>query len=338
MACVLAGTQAPRWVTLGKTAAIRDAAERLGLRLQPLARLAPAERLARARAQRPATDSIFAELHDLLVAPLGALPPAAPLILAPDGALADLPWAAFYDRGSPAAPYLGQRHTLSLVPSLALLAMERPPAASGPPLALGCADAAIAPQVAAELAAYARIFPTAHVLPRASGDDLVGATGAALLHISAHGRLNARQPLLSAITLADGPLLLADVFNLNLAGTALTVLSACETSTVAPLGGLALALSGSFLAAGVTAVLAGLWQIDAEAARIFVEDCYGALRGGASLTAAIQQAQATLRESGYDHPYYWAALQPLMRVPDLSLPEVHGAGRLAGHPAPAASP
>ncbi|MBX0330280.1 CHAT domain-containing protein [Oscillochloris sp. ZM17-4] len=318
LACVLTRADPPRWVTLGKTAAIRDAAERLGLRLHPLAQLPPAERRARAQAQRRATDTIFAELHDLLVAPLGTMPADAPLILAPDGALADLPWAAFYERGSP-TPYLGQRHTLSLVPSLALLALERPPAASGPPLALGCADAAIAAQVEAELAAYARIFPTARVLPQASNADLAGARGAALLHISAHGRLNPQQPLLSAITLADGPLLLADVFNLDLTGTALAVLSACETSAVAPLGGLALALSGSFLAAGVTAVLAGLWQIDAEAARLFVESCYGALRDGASLTAAIQQAQATLRDSGYDHPYYWAALQPLMRAADVRI-------------------
>ncbi|NNJ13718.1 CHAT domain-containing protein, partial [Chloroflexales bacterium ZM16-3] len=257
--------------------------------------------------------------HDLLVAPLGTMPPAAPLILAPDGALADLPWAAFADRSSPATPYLGQRHTLSLVPSLTILALERPPVASDPPLALGCADAAIAAQVEAELAAYARIFPTARVLSQARNADLAGARGAALLHISAHGRLNPQQPLLSAITLADGPLLLADVFNLDLTGTTLAVLSACETSAVAPLGGLALALSGSFLAAGVTAVVAGLWQIDAEVARLFVADCYSALRDGATLTAAIQQAQATLRDSGYDHPYYWAALQPLMRTTDVRL-------------------
>ncbi len=320
MACLLTRSSAPRWVSLGKTAAIRDAAERLGLRLQSLAKLPPAAQRARAAAQRRATDMIFAELHDLLVTPLGPLLADAPLILAPDGALADLPWAAFYDRSSPTDPYLGQRHTLSLVPSLALLALERPPVAAGPPLALGCADAGIAAQVAAELAAYAQIFPTARVVPQATSGDLVGATGALLLHISAHGRLNAQQPLLSAITLADGPVLLADVFNLNLAGTALAVLSACETNAVAPLGGLALALSGSFLAAGVTAVVAGLWQIDAEAARIFVADCYRALRCDVGLGAAIQQAQSAVRAAGYDHPYYWAALQPLLRTADLRLP------------------
>jgi CHAT domain-containing protein len=319
-ACVITRSAAPRWVALGKTAAIRDVAERLGLRLQPLAKLPPSAQRARAQAQRRATDMIFAELHDLLVGPLGLPSADAPLILAPDGALADLPWAAFYDRTNLTTPYLGARHTLSLVPSLALLALERPPVASGPPLALGYADALIAPQVAAELAAYAQIFPSARVVPQATSDDLAGATGAALLHISAHGRLNAQQPLLSAITLADGPVLLADVFNLNLAGTALAVLSACETTAVAPLGGLALALSGSFLAAGVTAVVAGLWQIDAEAAQVFVTGCYGTLRSGAGLGAAIQQAQATLRDSGYDHPYYWAALQPLMRTADLRLP------------------
>ena len=319
-ACVLTRTAPPRWVVLGKTAAIRDAAERLSLRLHPLAKLPPAEQLARALAQRPATDTLFAELHTLLVAPLGLAPDGTPLILAPDGALADLPWAAFYDRGNPTVPYLGEQHTLSLVPSLAVLALALPPPANGPPLALGCADGAIALQVAAELDAYARIFPTARVVEQATSADLAGATGAALLHLSAHGRLNAEQPLLSAITLADGPVLLADIFNLNLAGTALAVLSACETNAVAPLGGLALALSGSFLAAGVTAVVAGLWQIDAEATRIGVEACYGALRGGAGLGAAMQQAQATVRAAGYDHPYYWAALQPLMRTAEFSLP------------------
>ncbi|MEI6776762.1 MAG: CHAT domain-containing protein [Chloroflexales bacterium] len=320
MACVLTRSAAPCWITLGKTTAIRDAAERLGLRLQTLAKLSPSVQQSCALTQRRATDMIFAELHDLLIAPLGPLLANAPLILAPDGALADLPWAAFYDRTNPTTPYLGQQHTLSLVPSLAVLALDLPPVANGPPLALGCADARIAPQVAAELAAYAQIFPTARIVPQATCGDLAGASGAALLHISAHGRLNAQQPLLSAITLADGPLLLADVFNLNLTGTALVVLSACETNMVAPLGGLALALSGSFLAAGVTAVVAGLWQIDAEAARIFVEGCYRALRSGVGLGSAIQQAQANVRAAGYDHPYYWAALQPLMRVADLIVP------------------
>ena len=320
MACLITRSAAPRWVRLGKTAAIRDAAERLGLRLQLLAKLPPAEQRIRATAQRRATDTIFAELHDLLIAPIGPLLADAPLILAPDGALADMPWAAFYDRSSPTTPYLGQRHTLSLVPSLAVLALDLPPVAAGPPLALGCADAGIAPQVAAELDTYAQIFPSARIVPQATSHDLVGATGAALLHISAHGRLNAQQPLLSAITLADGPLLLADVFNLNLTGTALVMLSACETNAVAPLGGLALALSGSFLAAGVTAVVAGLWQIDAEAARIFVEGCYRTLHSGAGLGTAIQAAQAAVRAAGYDHPYYWAALQPLMRVADLIVP------------------
>lgn len=322
-ACILTQTGIPQWVKLGKIAAILDVAERLSLRLLSLMRLPPEEQRLRAISQRQATDAILAELYDLLVKPLAELLGTAPLILAPDGALGDLPWAAFYDRSHPEQPYLGQQHLLSLVPTLALLASEYSSALAGPPLALGCADAQIAPYVTAELQTFTKIFPSGQVIPQASSADLKQAYRPAILHISAHGVLNPKQPLLSSIMLNDGPFLLADVFNLDLSATTLTILSACETNTISPLGGIALALSGAFLTTGVKAVIAGLWSIDAYAAQIFVERCYQILYDGATLELAIQQAQLAIRVAGYDHPYYWAAMQPLMRVCHLRIPLVY---------------
>ncbi len=316
-ACVLPASGLPHWVALGKTAVVIEAMERMTFYRRALQNQPPAQRRLAAIAQRPTINQSLARLYDLLVAPLRPWLDVERLVLAPDGALFDVPWAALYDQQqADGQPYVGERYELTLLPSLAVLALPRPAPASGPPTALGCSDTAqdIALQVDAELDTVQRLFPTARVINQAQVADLNATVAPRLLHLSAHGQLKHEEPLLSQIFLADGPFLLADAFNLALTGTELVLLSACETSAMPKQGGVALAVAGAFLAAGAQAVVAGLWRIDAEATARLVANLYGELCGGAELPAALRRAQQALRTAGYDHPYYWAALQPLMRT------------------------
>ncbi len=133
------------------------------------------------------------------------------------------------------------------------------------------------------------------------------------LHIAAHGELHAQEPLLSRLWLADGPYLLADALRLPLHGTELVTLSAYDTGTMPERGGIALALSGTFLMAGTQAVVSSLWPVDDAATQLFMRHLYAGLAEGLLLPAALQRAQRQLLSGEYAHPFYWAAFQLMMR-------------------------
>lgn len=128
-----------------------------------------------------------------------------------------------------------------------------------------------------------------------------------------HGHINPQSPLLSQLIFADGALLLADVLNLHVYGTALVTLSACDTATTPERGGVALALAGAFLTAGAQAVVASLWPVDDTATALMMEHLYAGLSAGQPISQALAHAQAHLRTAGYSHPYYWASFQALVR-------------------------
>jgi CHAT domain-containing protein len=62
----------------------------------------------------------------------------------------------------------------------------------------------------------------------------------------------------------------------------------------------------SFMVGGAARVLASLWPVDDAVTAEYMAHFYRALRGGATPSAAVQQAQAAVREH-HPHPYYWSA-------------------------------
>jgi CHAT domain-containing protein len=185
--------------------------------------------------------------------------------------------------------------------------------ATGPALALGAAGDPPLPAVVHELQAIRQAVPWMQCINPAHVRDLATVDAPALLHIAAHGTTSADAPLLSALELADGPFLLADTLRLNLHGTHLVSLSACETGTLPNQGGMLLALAGAFLCAGAQAVLASLWPVEDEATQYLMAQVYAAIGQGTPLPHALAQAQQAVRAAGYDHPFYWAAFQVIMR-------------------------
>jgi CHAT domain-containing protein len=127
-----------------------------------------------------------------------------------------------------------------------------------------------------------------------------------VLHIAAHGSTNSAAPLCSTIELADGPFLLLEAYHLDLRGTALVVLSACETGVVPDQGGVALALIGGFLCAGAAAVVASLWPVNDSATRTLMEHFYAGMANGLRPAQALIVAANAIRN---EHPLDWAAFQ-----------------------------
>ncbi|PDW01560.1 hypothetical protein CJ255_18550 [Candidatus Viridilinea mediisalina] len=311
---LIEATGPPRYVILGDLAQLTTLLNRLTLQRASLAYCASAEQQQRlAQGQLDPSERLLQQLHQLLIAPLlPLLPPSlTQLIIAPDGPLYSVPWAALRDLNE--LTYLDQQYELILVPSVVVLALPQPDADNGPPLLLGWEGQPPLPHVASELAAIQHVQPEAHCCNPAQLRDLTWPRPPQLLHLALHGQISAQAPLLSQLALADGPLLLADVLNLQLNGTQVVTLSACDTGKVPERGGVALALAGAFLCAGAHATIASLWPVHDAATSTFMANFYQSLGAGQSIPLALRHARAAVRSTGRLHHYYWAAFQPLLR-------------------------
>lgn len=249
----------------------------------------------------------LSELGSLLLEPWKELlAPIKKLLIAPCGMLHHVPWAALWMSDC----QFGEGLEVSLVPGGAMWAtiFECPPSALGPPRFLSYAGAGTQrlAHVDAEVSAIARCFPDAQVYQMATAQDLRAAPAPRLLHVAAHGHTNPGAPLCSTLELADGPFLLLEAHRLDLVGTELVVLSACETSVRPDHGDMALALAGAFLCAGAHAVLASLWPVSDAATAVLMGHFYSALAGGADASAALQHAQYQTRKQ---FPLDWMAFQ-----------------------------
>lgn len=304
--------------------------------------------LARVDASDPALQRQARRLYAILLAPVAKeLRGQRQLLLAPDGPLHELPWAALHD----GRRWLIERHALAIVDTLS----DTPHAAAkAGDLLLGVADAGDAALPAsAQRAGPLAPLPFARVeiaaLGRVDGrlSTLVGEEAtetlvrerlaqAGIAHFAVHAWLNVEQPLQSALMLRpgdsgsdDGLLQAFEIAGLRTPAR-LVVLSGCDTGRGAELEGVGLlGLVRAFRSAGAQRVIASLWPIgDRGTAELF--DRYYA--GGESDPARAWQrvARDALRRPGFDAgadseravggvsrqaradrllPYHWASLQ-----------------------------
>jgi CHAT domain-containing protein len=138
---------------------------------------------------------------------------------------------------------------------------------------------------------------------------------AGIVHLAAHGRFNAAEPLESFIALApdsgdqqDGRLTVREVYNtLRLPRADLVVLSACQTNVgEVSDGDEVVGLTRAFIFAGTPSVIATLWSVDDQATGLLMEHFYRFLRAGADKAATLQRAHQAVRKA-YPHPYFWGA-------------------------------
>ena len=238
------------------------------------------------------------------------------LLIAADGPLGDLPFAALVDPGS--RQRLVERYEIALLPGLPsgvsvnssgtprlVLAVGYNGASSGLP-ALRYAEA--------EAARVGAFYPAARVEagPAATPEALTAAApNADVIHIAAHARANRMAPWESRLVLApdgdaDGALTFEAVERWDLRRCRAVVLSACETSTASRARGQGmLSLATPFLHAGAACVIGTLWPVDDRASALFMDLLHHRLADGEAPAAALRAAQLTALASD----------DPLLRAP-----------------------
>jgi CHAT domain-containing protein len=110
----------------------------------------------------------------------------------------------------------------------------------------------------------------------------------------------------------DGVLTAQEVTTLNLRGTQLVVLSACETGLGNVVNGDGVyGLRRAFVLAGADSQLMSLWQVSDEGTADLMTRYYQRLLAGEGRSEALRNTQLELlQQPGYAHPYYWASFIP----------------------------
>ncbi|MFS8085585.1 MAG: CHAT domain-containing protein, partial [Acidobacteriota bacterium] len=107
----------------------------------------------------------------------------------------------------------------------------------------------------------------------------------------------------------DGVLTALEAAGLDLSGTKLVVLSACETGLGDVRNGEGVyGLRRSLVLAGSETQVMSLWQVSDTATRDLMAGYYRRLKAGEGRGEAFRQVQlGMLRDSRYSHPYFWAS-------------------------------
>ena len=110
----------------------------------------------------------------------------------------------------------------------------------------------------------------------------------------------------------DGVLTALEASGLDLWGTRLVVLSACETGVGKVAQGEGVyGLRRALVIAGAESMLMSLWQVDDNATRDLMTGYYRRLERGKGRSEALRLSQLRmLRSEDYRHPYYWASFIP----------------------------
>jgi CHAT domain-containing protein len=110
-----------------------------------------------------------------------------------------------------------------------------------------------------------------------------------------------------------------ELAGLNLWGTQLVVLSACDTGRgEVKIGQGVYGLRRAFLVAGAETVVMSLWKVDDETTSTLMQAYYRNLTAGQGRVAALRKAMRSLMQS-QPHPHYWAPFIAMGRDTPLHL-------------------
>jgi CHAT domain-containing protein len=107
----------------------------------------------------------------------------------------------------------------------------------------------------------------------------------------------------------DGILTALEASNLNLWGTKLVTLSACDTGIGEVKNGEGVyGLRRAFFLAGTESLVMSLWPVSDYVTRELMTEYYAGLKKGLGRGEALRQAQLDmLKRGGRQHPFYWGS-------------------------------
>lgn len=276
-----------------------------------------------------------ARLYEKLILPIEKhLSPGDRIVFVPDGALHSLPFSTLRDART--GRYLVQDHVCSITPSarllIASLHRDEELARRRDPRALVFVDPAFDQEIFPTLdrlkssrkeALVAGFFPGSRVLEDqdATRDAFLQNAGAyEILHFGGHSLVNVNFPLLSQMLFAADPndpargiLYSGDLLGQRFERTRLAVLASCSTASgrISRTEGVQ-SLARPFLAAGVPAVIASLWDVEDQRTAELFGRFYRHLHESFDPAAALQKAQVesieqrTTKAAG---PWAWGAFE-----------------------------
>jgi CHAT domain-containing protein len=238
------------------------------------------------------------------------------LVFVLDGSLRNLPMAALYD----GQKYLIEKYNIALAPGLQLLQPQPLERQHLKGLLGGLSEArqgfSALPAVAFEVNQIESQIPTQVLLDRTfTSTTLQSQLNSApfpVIHLATHGRFSSKAEDTFILTWDDRinvkqlDTLLRSREQGNLNPIELLVLSACQTATGDQRA--ALGLAGLAVRSGARSTLATLWSVNDRSTAFFMVEFYQRLgQPGVTKSQAVRSAQlALLKQSQYEHPYYWA--------------------------------
>jgi CHAT domain-containing protein len=248
--------------------------------------------------------------YDWLLRPIEHLLPRdeRPIVIAADGEIASVPFAALYD--TTRKQYFVEQHPIRFVSRLSDAVTRRPTAQRrqsvlfvADPAFDGAAFPALGRLHGAtqEVDSIAGAYRNRQVLADTSADPpsvLAALPKADVVHFAGHAVFDDDRPERSYLVLASSAhgvsarLTATEVADLHLDRVRLLILSACQTSRTQPgrSGGFA-GLTGAFLAAGVGGVIGSLWRVDDDLTRSLMVDFHKSYRAGVDPIVALRTAQ-----------------------------------------------
>lgn len=254
-------------------------------------------------------------LHSLLVAPaMPALAAASTVVMIPDGALQQLPFATL--RHPSTLRYLIEDYALMVSPSASFFVDAASAAAqrsTGPirsALLVGNPSTGTTkalPGAEAEVEAAAHMYQRREVLigRSATRDRFVAlAPGFDVVHFGGHALANPEYPLLSRLVFADHEgveqsLFAHEIARLRFRSTRVVVLAACSTAAGAVSRGEGVvSVARPFLGSGVPLVIASQWDVDDQATGQLMLAFHRELASSQDPVRALRTAQLALLRSG----------------------------------------
>ena len=158
---------------------------------------------------------------------------------------------------------------------------------------------------------------------RATEENLFKVNAPKILYLSTHGTFlrdkSILNPMLKSIILLDGAnesirqkrgngiVSGLELAGLNLLGTELVVLSACETGVgeIEDSEGIA-GLSKAFMEAGAKSMIMTLWSVNDKKSSELMEKFFEGVKRGVSYSDALREAKIWMIEVGNSHPFFWS--------------------------------